>query len=114
MIDLVQRAILENQIILAEALWMLIHTQGSTTAAMLDNVSARIAATRKVIEEEDLRKIVRHTRRRMTDVELIVRIKDALGTDEDGEALVEVARNAHRAEMELASHYNDDDRDYRS
>lgn len=30
-------------------------------------------------------------------------IKDALGTDEDGEALVEVARNAHRAERELAA-----------
>lgn len=30
-------------------------------------------------------------------------IKDALDTDEDGEALVEVARNAHRAERELAA-----------
>jgi hypothetical protein len=30
-------------------------------------------------------------------------IKEALGTEEDGEALVEVARNAHRAEMELAA-----------
>lgn len=47
----------------------------------------------------------------MTDLEVIKRIKDALGTDEDGEALVEVARNAHRAEMELASHFNDEDFD---
>jgi hypothetical protein len=39
----------------------------------------------------------------MTDAELIRRIKDALATDEDGEALVEIARNAHRAEQELAS-----------
>lgn len=30
-------------------------------------------------------------------------IKDALGTDEDGDALIEVARNAHRAEQELAA-----------
>jgi hypothetical protein len=42
-------------------------------------------------------------------VALINRIKDALGTQENGEALVEVARNAHRAEMELASTYNFDD-----
>lgn len=34
---------------------------------------------------------------------LIQSIKDALGTAEDGEALVEVARNAHKAEMELAA-----------
>jgi len=39
-------------------------------------------------------------------VELIDRIKAALGTEENGDALVEVARNAHRAEMELASTYN--------
>jgi hypothetical protein len=31
------------------------------------------------------------------------RIKDALGTDEDGDALIEVARNAHRAEQQLAA-----------
>jgi ribosomal protein L7/L12 len=37
------------------------------------------------------------------------RIADALGTAETGEALVEVARNAHRAEQELASQYNDKD-----
>lgn len=30
-------------------------------------------------------------------------IKDALGTDEDGEALVRVARNAHTAEQELSA-----------
>lgn len=42
----------------------------------------------------------------MTDQELIKRIQDALGTAETGDALVEVARNAHRAEMELASTYN--------
>lgn len=36
-------------------------------------------------------------------VKLIQQIKDALGTDENGAALIEVARNAHRAEMELAS-----------
>lgn len=33
---------------------------------------------------------------------LIQSIKDALNTEEDGEALVEVARNAHRAEMAAA------------
>lgn len=38
--------------------------------------------------------------------ELIKRIQDALGTAETGYALVEVARNAHKAEMELASTYN--------
>lgn len=31
------------------------------------------------------------------------RIADALGTDERGEALVEIARTAHRAEQELAA-----------
>lgn len=45
----------------------------------------------------------------MTDAELIKRIQDALGTAETGEALIEVARNAHRAELELASTYNFDD-----
>ena len=30
-------------------------------------------------------------------------VKEALGTDEDGEGLIEVARNAHRAEMKLSS-----------
>jgi ribosomal protein L7/L12 len=35
------------------------------------------------------------------------RIADALGTEETGEALVEVARNAHKAERELASQYNE-------
>lgn len=33
---------------------------------------------------------------------LIIALQDALGTEETGEALVEVARNAHIAEMELA------------
>lgn len=41
----------------------------------------------------------------MTEAELIKRIQDALGTEETGEALIEVARNAHRAELELASTY---------
>ncbi len=38
--------------------------------------------------------------------ELIKRIQDALGTEETGEALIEVARNAHKAELEMASMYN--------
>jgi hypothetical protein len=42
----------------------------------------------------------------MTNEELIKRIKDALGTNEDGEALIEVARNAHKCEIELAFSYN--------
>ena len=37
---------------------------------------------------------------------LISNIQSALNTEETGEALVEVARNAHRAEMELASEYS--------
>jgi len=41
----------------------------------------------------------------MDNAELIRRIQDALGTAETGEALIEVARNAHRCEMELASTY---------
>jgi len=49
--DKVQRAILENQIILAEALWMLLHSQGLSSEAMLQNVSARIKATRELLEE---------------------------------------------------------------
>lgn len=34
---------------------------------------------------------------------LVKSIQDALGTEECGEALVEVARNAHRAEQKLAA-----------
>jgi hypothetical protein len=49
--DKVQRAILENQIILAEALWMLLHSQGISSAAMLGTVSARIQQTRELLEE---------------------------------------------------------------
>lgn len=41
----------------------------------------------------------------MTNEELIKRIQDALGTAETGEGLIEVARNAHRAELELAYQY---------
>jgi hypothetical protein len=51
MMDKVQRAILENQIILAEALWMLLHAQGTSSEAMLQNVSARIKQTRELLEE---------------------------------------------------------------
>ncbi len=39
----------------------------------------------------------------MFDGAFIKRIQDALGTAEEGEALIEVARNAHRAEQELAA-----------
>lgn len=41
---------------------------------------------------------------------LINKIQSALGTNECGDNLIEVARNAHRAEMELASTYNWDDK----
>jgi len=51
MMDKIQRAILENQIILAEALWMLLHSQGASSEAMLQNVSARIKLTRELLEE---------------------------------------------------------------
>ena len=51
MMDKIQRAILENQIILAEALWMLLHSQGAGSEAMLQNVSARIKLTRELLEE---------------------------------------------------------------
>jgi hypothetical protein len=53
MIDKVQRAVLENQIILAEALWMLLHSQGASSEAVLQNVSARIKLTRELLEEHD-------------------------------------------------------------
>jgi hypothetical protein len=39
----------------------------------------------------------------MSSDDLIKRIQDALGTAEEGDALVEVARNACRAEQELAA-----------
>jgi hypothetical protein len=42
---------------------------------------------------------------------LIRSIKDALGTEETGEALVEVARNSHKAEMELAAQQRANDLD---
>jgi len=53
MMDKAQRAILENQIILAEALWMLLHSQGISSEAMLGNVSVRIKLTRELLEEHD-------------------------------------------------------------
>ena len=53
MMDKIQRAVLENQIILAEALWMLLHSQGVSSEAMLANVSARIKRTRELLEEHD-------------------------------------------------------------
>jgi hypothetical protein len=53
MMDKVQRAVLENQIILAEALWMLLHSQGISSEAMLQNVSTRIKATRELLEEHN-------------------------------------------------------------
>jgi hypothetical protein len=37
----------------------------------------------------------------MTNAELIKRIQDALGTADTGEALIEVARNAYRAKIEI-------------
>jgi hypothetical protein len=52
-IDKIQRALLENQMILAEALWMLLHSQGVSSEAMLANVSARIKRTRELLEEHD-------------------------------------------------------------
>jgi hypothetical protein len=51
MMDKAQCAILENQIILAEALWMLLHSQGTSSEAMLQKVSARIKLTREPLEE---------------------------------------------------------------
>lgn len=39
----------------------------------------------------------------MFDGAFIKRIQDALGTAEEGEALIEVARNAHKAEQELVA-----------
>ena len=53
MMDKVQRAILENQIILAEALWMLLHSQGISSEGTLQSVSARIKETRGLLEEHD-------------------------------------------------------------
>jgi hypothetical protein len=50
MMDKAQHAILENQIILAEALWLLLHSQGAPEG-MLQNVSARIKLTRELLEE---------------------------------------------------------------
>jgi hypothetical protein len=49
MMDKVQLSILENQIILAEALWMLLHSQGISSEATLANVSARIKQTRELL-----------------------------------------------------------------
>jgi predicted nucleic acid-binding protein len=39
----------------------------------------------------------------MTASSYINHIRDALGTEETGAALIEVARNAHKAEQELAA-----------
>jgi hypothetical protein len=53
MMDRAQRAILENQIILAEALWMLLHAQGIASPSLLGHVSTRIQKSRKLLEEND-------------------------------------------------------------
>ena len=54
-------------------------------------LDAAVAKIRQGMEREPL-----------TDAELINRIRDALGTAEEGENLIAVARDAHRAEYELA------------
>lgn len=41
--------------------------------------------------------------------DFIKRIQDALDTQETGEALIEVVRNAHKCELELASYHNFDE-----
>jgi len=43
--------------------------------------------------------------RRRQDRALVEQIKAALGTQENGEALIEVVRNAHKAELKLAKYY---------
>ena len=50
MTDKIQLAILENQIILAESIWTLLQAHG-TSSAVLANISARIAATRALVDE---------------------------------------------------------------
>jgi hypothetical protein len=47
----IERAILENQIIMAEAMWMLLQAQGSSAA--LASLSTRIMASRKLLAEYD-------------------------------------------------------------
>ncbi len=49
----------------------------------------------------DLLKLMERKVERLED--LVQRIKDALGTEEEGKALVEVARAAHAAEQELTA-----------
>lgn len=61
-------------------------------------------AARKKVESEIKKWFIRAGR-----LELISRIKEALNTEEDGEALIEVARNAHRAEMASASKSRQDE-----
>lgn len=55
---------------------------------------------------DDLKKVELVLNQRDEALAIIKRIQDALGTQETGEALIEVASNAHKAEMELASTYN--------
>lgn len=43
------QAILENQIILAEGVWMILQSQGHS--ATLGGISTRISATRKLLED---------------------------------------------------------------
>jgi hypothetical protein len=58
-IDHVQRVILENQIVMAEAMWMVLYAQG-TKPRMLENISARIATSRQLIEEADEDRMTAH------------------------------------------------------
>jgi hypothetical protein len=49
--DQIERAILENQIILAEAMWMLLQSQGGGASGILSGLSTRIMQSRKVLAE---------------------------------------------------------------
>lgn len=58
-IDHVQRVILENQIVMAEAIWMVLYRAG-TKPRMLENISARIEASRQLIDEADEERVTAH------------------------------------------------------
>ena len=53
--------------------------------------------------EDVLIEVSRWERLAIERLELIKRIQDALGTDEEGDNLVSVANDAHRAEQEWAT-----------
>jgi hypothetical protein len=51
--DKFQHAMLENQLMMGEAMWMILHqSPGKDNKGALDHISARVAETRRLLDED--------------------------------------------------------------